>query len=497
MSYASLHIILLSGAFLGLCLGIKKDNWILRTLALLLLSGDIAMSFYSGYGVSVFQVGASCIILSALLLAIPSIKAKKDWSLFLAFGLIILGASNVMMNSLLSKLTITETEDELSLLVEFTNQGNLREWIKQNDTRYKIDYPAFEAEDHSFQMDEYLCITLASKNYDHILSQLESDHNIVHIEKNDTYQLKIPNSNEARTYKQRQTINDPEVNKQWAAKNFKLKEFHDRISEKNKLKNKKQKTIIAILDTGIDSQHEDLKDNYHSISSAYDKDTKGHGTHCAGVAAAVTGNKIGIASWIPPNHNIKVSSVKVLNNMGIGTQRTIINGILKAADAGADVISLSLGGRTSESKEKAYNEAVKYANDKGAIVVVAAGNSSADASRYSPANTQGAITVAAIDTMGRPANFSNHVRHVTYGISAPGTSIYSTIPNDKYTAYNGTSMAAPFISGLIGVLKHYQPTLTTEQAYQLIIDTADKNAGVNTVNPNRLLEAFFEEKWVQ
>lgn len=235
-----------------------------------------------------------------------------------------------------------------------------------------------------------------------------------------------------------------------------------------------KRALIAILDTGVEGGHEDLVGNYQSTENRYDNDPIGHGTHCAGIAAAVSNNNIGIASLSPDNRFVQVTSIKVLNASGMGTQGKIIKGITQAADLGADVISLSLGGLSTKFRQKAYEKAVKYANKAGAIVVVAAGNSNANAKRYSPANTPGVISVAAVDTMLNRAHFSNTVQDLKMGVSAPGVKVYSTIPGNKYTYFNGTSMATPYVSGLIGVMKSIHPKLTTKQAYEILDKTGLK-----------------------
>jgi len=186
-----------------------------------------------------------------------------------------------------------------------------------------------------------------------------------------------------------------------------------------------------------------------------------------------------VASYSRDNRFTTITSVKVLSDQGFGTQQTIIDGIIKAADANADVISLSLGGPSNQSRQRAYDKAVKYANNKGAIVVVAAGNSNRNAKEYSPANSKGVIGVSAVDNELNRAEFSNFVQDIPFGVAAPGVGIYSTIPNNRYDTYNGTSMATPYVAGLLGLMKSINPDLTTEQAHKILTET-----GINTRNSN-------------
>lgn len=274
-------------------------------------------------------------------------------------------------------------------------------------------------------------------------------------------ETKLPNPIERRF-----GINDPGVEQLWSFDAMRVDEFYQAVNH-GKIA-PQQKATIAILDTGVDARHEDLADNYKSIRTKYDRDIQGHGTHCAGIAGAVSNNKIGIASLSQANEFVQITSIPVLNNFGMGTQKRIIDGILEAADNQVEVISMSLGGRAHPSKQRAYTEAVKYANQIGAIVVVAAGNSNANAKDFSPANVPGVITVSAIDEQLNRATFSNSVIDIPMGVAAPGVNIYSTFPKNGYKTLNGTSMATPYVSGLVGVLKSLNPALTTRDVFQIL-----------------------------
>ncbi len=171
---------------------------------------------------------------------------------------------------------------------------------------------------------------------------------------------------------------------------------------------------------------------------------------------------------------------------GSGSQQEIIQGILTAADKGADVLSLSLGGFSTQSRQRAYSQAVKYATDKGAIVVAAAGNSNRDAAGYTPVNAIGMIGVSAIDNELNRADFSNRVGKIGMAVAAPGVGIYSTKPNSTYDSHNGTSMATPFVSGLLGIMKSIHPELTNKEAYKILY-----NSGIETKdtgNTGRLIQ---------
>lgn len=254
-----------------------------------------------------------------------------------------------------------------------------------------------------------------------------------------------------------------------------------------------KKARIAILDTGVDAQHEDISANYRSFGTQHDRDVAAHGTHCAGIAAAVANNAVGIASLAGLRQWVEVGSVKILSDRGSGSEQTIIAGIITAADQGADVISMSLGGPRRPGSTRAYDQAIQYANSKGAIVVVAAGNENRAANTRLPAGSAYAITVSAVDDYGHKAGFSNWFTNATeeMGIAAPGVGIFSTLPGNRYGRFSGTSMATPCVAGLLGLMKAAQPNLDTRAAYKLLNDTGadsgDTGKTGKIVQPARVL----------
>ncbi len=214
--------------------------------------------------------------------------------------------------------------------------------------------------------------------------------------------------------------------------------------------------LIAILDTGIDQSHEDLKaklaGNVNFSSSRTVDDRYGHGTHVAGIAAAVTNNRLGVAGTCPA---CKLLNVKVLDDNGFGSWSAIANGIRWAADKGAKVINMSLGGY---SASRTVEDAVNYAWGKGVVLVAAAGNDNTDSKLY-PAAYDNVIAVAATNNKDEKASFSNYGDWVDIG--APGASILSTAPDHrnriwgrgvKYAYASGTSMATPFVAGVAGLV---------------------------------------------
>jgi len=121
-------------------------------------------------------------------------------------------------------------------------------------------------------------------------------------------------------------VNDPSVSEQWAMDALKMDQLYALLTS-GKVKAKKQ-TLVAILDTGVDAKHEDLKANFRSISKKYNDDPQGHGTHCAGIAGAVTNNGVGVASMARTGDYFNITSVKALRSGGSGTQKDIIDAII-------------------------------------------------------------------------------------------------------------------------------------------------------------------------
>ena len=205
---------------------------------------------------------------------------------------------------------------------------------------------------------------------------------------------------------------------------------------------------IAILDTGIDLNHPDLASkiissiNFTSSPTA-DANGQSHGTHVAGIAAALTNNGMGVAGL---GRDCSLMNVKVLGEDGYGYYSWIAQGITWAADNGANVINLSLGGTAVSST---LEDAINYAWGKGVVVVAAAGNNGSTSPFY-PAYYANCISVAATDENDGLASFSDHGSWVD--VAAPGTSIYSTVPAGQYEYLSGTSMATPEVAGLAGLL---------------------------------------------
>lgn len=425
----------------------------------------------------------------------------KNKLVFFAFLALLYGALQYKFTQVLEQ---TFPQSSATLTGDFSSEGELLVEMKPGytaeaiaDILKKYDLTAstaFEPYNKDLtDLDDYLVIDVPPvdmKKLEKIIRLLKNDAAVEWVELNDAYMVDpmettpvVPSRKHYRDLK-KFGLNDPNLKDLWGFQELRVDELY-KLIKKKKIKPVK-KARIFILDTGVDAKHEDLKYNYKSINRRYDKDPMGHGTHCAGIAAAVSNNGIGTASFSQNNEFVQVTSIRVLGSHGGGTQRGILKGIIEAADNGADVISMSLGGRSDNSKQKAYQEAIEYANKKGAIVIAAAGNSNDNAKFYAPANAPGAITVTAIDPDMNRAAFSNYIQEVDYGIAAPGVNIYSSIPGDKYAFFNGTSMATPYVAGLVGLMKSVKPELTTKQAHDILTRTGIKTG--NTKETGRFIQ---------
>jgi len=250
--------------------------------------------------------------------------------------------------------------------------------------------------------------------------------------------------------------------------------------------------IVAIVDTGVDQYHPEfsgrLVTGRHFFNNGQQDsntdDDNGHGTHVAGIAAATGNNGIGVAgvAW-----GVRVMPVKVLDSNGSGWMSDVARGVTYAADHGAQVVNLSLGGT---GISQALQDAVTYAYNNGVLTVAAAGNCG-DASYWlngctyqdqpnypaAGSHTLAVASTAQDDTQSSSSNEGDYV-----DVAAPGSSIYSTLPGG-YGEKGGTSMATPFVAGLAGLIISKYPSYTPYQVAQAIVHNADDlgNAGRDDV----------------
>ncbi|WP_167553195.1 S8 family peptidase [Evansella clarkii] len=258
------------------------------------------------------------------------------------------------------------------------------------------------------------------------------------------------------------TTNDPLLERQWGLDNINAQGAWDlaRVAPLS--------ARIAILDTGVKANHPDLRGkiihqaNFSSSPTA--DDIHGHGTHVAGIAAAATNNRNGIAGM---SYNTgAIMNIKVMGDNGGGSISNVAQGIIHAANQGAHIINLSLGAAMGN---ETLRNAVNYAHNRGALLIAAAGNNSSNIAHY-PAGYNQVLAVAATNQSNELAPFSNYGSWVE--VAAPGQDILSTFPGEAgdtmYRTASGTSQAAPFVSGLAGLIKATNQTLTNRQIRSII-----------------------------
>lgn len=264
------------------------------------------------------------------------------------------------------------------------------------------------------------------------------------------------------------------------------------------------KTIVAVIDSGVDYNHPDLKANMwvnagESPGNGIDDDKDGfiddlngynfvgsngnpmddnsHGTHVAGTIGAVGNNGIGVRGV---NWTVQIMALKFLDSTGSGSTSNAINALNFAVSHGAKISNNSWGG--SGSFNQALSDAITNAQNAGHIFVAAAGNSSAnnDSTPTYPASfTQdNIIAVAATDKNDSLASYSNY-GSTSVDIAAPGSSIYSTLPNNSYGLMSGTSMAAPHVTGAVALLWDAHPSWTYKQVINQILGNTDLLASLS------------------
>ena len=239
--------------------------------------------------------------------------------------------------------------------------------------------------------------------------------------------------------------------------------------------------VIAIVDTGVDLDHPDLMANiipgYNFINEELPpEDIFDHGTPCAGIAAGIMNNHIGIAGICP---DCSIMPVKVLDDQGFGSWDIIADGIVWASDNGADVISLSLGGG---QYQEYLEDAVNYSVANGSFTVAASGNINSEMDFY-PASYEQCVAVGSLS----PCNERKQGIYScdaepgwgsTYGdqidFLAPGVRIFSTKPDGRYWSdFNGTSSACPHVAGIAGLMLSYSSNLNPELVRDILRQSAN------------------------
>jgi len=240
--------------------------------------------------------------------------------------------------------------------------------------------------------------------------------------------------------------------------------------------------MVCVVDTGYGKGHPDLPTDVtgttpEAYSGSWDFDGHGHGTHCAGTIGAIGGNNIGVTSVNPDPTKFSFHIGKGLTDGGSGSSAGVMEAVEGCIEAGAKVISMSLGGGAfSQTYANAYKEAYE---DDGVLIIAAAGNDGNTVKSY-PASYPHIMSVAAVDSSGNKASFSQWNDQVE--IAAPGVNVKSTITSDSgasfsYASWSGTSMATPHVAGVAALVWSNFPDCSNHQIRNVLVKTA-RDAGV-------------------
>jgi len=286
-------------------------------------------------------------------------------------------------------------------------------------------------------------------------------------------------------------VDDPDFEKSWALKNTgQTVNGHAGIASKDigavdawAIHKGAPTTIVAVIDTGIDDSHEDLKNNMWRnkndnsfgwnfvANSANTKDDNNHGTFCAGIIGAEGGNARGSRGI---NWKVRLMAVKFLDANGSGTSADAVSAIEYAVKNGASIINASWGGA---NYDPALFDMIKWAGEKDVLFIAASGNdgknNDTDAKPVYPASfgLANIISVAAYNNRDELAEFSNFGKESVH-LGAPGVDIYSSIAGG-YKFGEGTSYAAPFVSGVAALVKSYQPYLSSSELKDRLLQTSE------------------------
>ena len=388
--------------------------------------------------------------------------------------------------------------DRLNILLEKTNDNTMLEWAKA----FKKAYPDEEYEIFYYNEELYnLQIKVPSSEREQIMKELPN--------KLSEFSFEVY---EETVYRSEQlSFNDPELsnaNHAW---------YLNAIGAQDawKITVGDSSVIVAVVDNGFDISHPEIKGKIVNPYNVLTRDASlrpiitkegvdAHGTHVAATAVGNCNNGEGLLG-IAPKCRLMPVQVGNDNPTGSMSNQAVMEGVLYAINHGADVINVSLGMYTPDivklmsegqqlnyisnsmrQEELLWNKVFEKAKQKNCVVVFAAGNDNVISGIDPKKRSSDAIRVSAVNTGLVKADFSNYgvypnLNRIYSTISAPGVSIFSAAPDNKYESMNGTSMAAPVVSGTVALIKSIDKGLTGEQIVRILQETG-KNVG-NNIGP--------------
>lgn len=302
-------------------------------------------------------------------------------------------------------------------------------------------------------------------------------------------------------------FNDPQVGKIWSFNDAQKNGVSVNSAYKTYGTSNTTPVIVAVVDTGVDVQHEDLKDviwvNTSEIpgngiddddngyiddingintlvrdsagkATVNIKDTHSHGTHVSGTIGARQNNGIGIAGIAS---NVKIMGIRTVPNNGDETDIDVAEAFVYAARNGAKIINCSFGKSSNEGRQL-IPDTLKYIGEKyGVLVIAAAGNDSSDIDKNPtyPAShpSENLLIIASTQSNGRMSGFSNY-GVIGVDVAAPGSNVFSTTPGNRYESMSGTSMATPTTVGVAAEILSHNPDLTVSQLKEVLIKSVTK-----------------------
>jgi len=357
----------------------------------------------------------------------------------------------VMLISIVGILKVNETvfgSEEILWNRDFYGKNSIEIIVGLKDRKASLPFQLFEVVDtyeaeivdvvSAEKRNMAIVVKLASSSLQSFLHEIYSSNIVSYIEPNIEWKIQFE-------------PNDEYWQEQWAPVKVKANWAWNTTLGNDSI-------LVAVIDTGIDYNHPDLQDNY--VPLGYDwinddndpMDDEGHGTHCAGIIAASINNSIGIAGLA----QVRIMAEKGLNSTGYGTTEALASSIIHAVDQGANILSMSWG---SYFNSTLMYEAIRYAYERGVLLVAAAGNEDTSAKLF-PAAFKEVIGVTATNEADRLASFSNYGYWVE--LAAPGVDIYSTYPHNSYVSASGTSMACPHVAGVAALTWSKFPNKTRD-----------------------------------
>ena len=420
---------------------------------------------------------------------------KKGW--FFLFRTVVVALLVLVASSLSARQNKPEFVPG-QLLIKFKNE------LSTAQIQSTFAAAGIQQTDYMAEIGVYLCRITKDVEVHAAVEECKKDPNVLYAEPNYIYRTSTP----------RGTPNDPRFDSLWGMNNSSDADID--APEAWDKQTGSRDVLVAIIDTGIDYNHEDLRDNiwrnpgesgngkenngvdddsngfvddvYGWDFAADDNDPmddNGHGTHVAGTVGAVGNNGTGV---VGVNWQVRMMALKFLDSQGSGTTDNAVKAILYAADNGAIIQSNSWGGGGAS---QALQDAIAYARDKNSLFIAAAGNNGTDndISPNYPSNydVENVVAVAASDNTDRRAEFSNYGKK-TVDLFAPGVDILSCQPGNRYQSLSGTSMATPHVSGVAALVAAQYPGLTYRQLMIRVLGSVDRKANYSstTVTGGRL-----------